>query len=78
MVPNKDGDGASVPARIQIAGSNAARPHRRMPVVRPHVMEQDLEDAYAQIAQDEEREAEACNWCEALISYGIWMIRCTS
>ena len=35
---------------------------------RPHGADQDLEDAYAQIAQDEERETEALEWSEALIS----------
>ena len=33
-----------------------------------HDVDQDLEDAYAQVAQDEEREEEALEWSEALIS----------
>ncbi len=37
-------------------------------LVRPHVLEQGLEEAYAQMAQDEEREAEAYDWSEALIA----------
>jgi predicted CopG family antitoxin len=37
-------------------------------LVRPHVLEQHLEEAYAQMAQDEEREAEAYDWSEALIA----------
>jgi len=36
----------------------------------PHSINQDLEDAYAQMAQDEEREEEALEWSEALISDG--------
>ena len=37
-------------------------------LVRPHVLEHELEAAYAQMAQDTEREAEAIEWSEALIS----------
>lgn len=37
-------------------------------LVRPHVIDEDLEAAYAEMAQDEEREAEALEWSEALIS----------
>lgn len=37
-------------------------------LVRPHVLQTDLERAYAQMAQDEEREAEAYAWSEALIA----------
>jgi predicted CopG family antitoxin len=37
-------------------------------LVRPHVIAGDLEAAYAEMAQDEEREAEALEWSEALIS----------
>ncbi len=37
-------------------------------LVRPHVVEQDLARAYAQMAADEAREAEAEEWSEALIS----------
>jgi len=36
-------------------------------LVRPHVIPNDLRDAYAQMAQDEEREAEALEWSEAVI-----------
>jgi predicted CopG family antitoxin len=36
-------------------------------LVRPHVLEQDLEAAYEQMAQDAEREAEALLWAEATI-----------
>ena len=37
-------------------------------LVRPHVIDEELELAYAQMAQDEEREAEALEWSEA--TYG--------
>ena len=37
-------------------------------LVRPHVLPHELENAYAKMAQDNEREAEALNWSEALIS----------
>jgi hypothetical protein len=36
-------------------------------LVRPHVLAQDLEAAYQQMAQDEAREAEALAWAEATI-----------
>ena len=36
-------------------------------LIRPHVIETDLEAAYAQMAQDKEREAEAYQWSEGLI-----------
>lgn len=36
-------------------------------LVRPHVMGDDLEVAYRQMAEDEAREAEALEWAEALI-----------
>jgi predicted CopG family antitoxin len=36
-------------------------------LVRPHVLNQDLEAAYQQMAQDEEREAEALEWAEATV-----------
>ena len=36
-------------------------------LVRPHVLERDLEAAYQQMAQDEERESEAFEWSESLI-----------
>jgi predicted CopG family antitoxin len=37
-------------------------------LVRPHVLTPDLSDAYAQMAADEAREAEAEEWSEALLS----------
>lgn len=37
-------------------------------LVRPHVLPHELENAYAQMAQDDERETEALDWSEALIS----------
>jgi predicted CopG family antitoxin len=36
-------------------------------LVRPHVVSQDLEAAYREMAQDEGREAEALEWSEATI-----------
>ena len=36
-------------------------------LVRPHVLNQDLEAAYQRMAQDEVREAEALEWSEATI-----------
>jgi len=36
-------------------------------LVRPHVVSQDLEAGYRAMAQDEEHEAEALEWAEALI-----------
>lgn len=36
-------------------------------LVRPHVVGDDLETAYRQMAEDETREAEALEWVEALI-----------
>ena len=36
-------------------------------LVRPHVMEQDLDAAYRELAQDKDREVEALEWTEALI-----------
>jgi len=36
-------------------------------LIRPHVMEKDLEAAYQRMAEDEAREAEALAWSEALI-----------
>jgi predicted CopG family antitoxin len=36
-------------------------------LVRPHVMFPDLEAAYQQMAEDEEREAEALEWAEAMV-----------
>lgn len=36
-------------------------------LVRPHVLEKDLEAAYQRMAEDEAREAEALEWSEGLI-----------
>src|SRR5262249_15078514 len=36
-------------------------------LVRPHVLDKDLEEAYCQMAQDEEREAEALEWIEGTL-----------
>lgn len=36
-------------------------------LVRPHVLHQELDAAYQQMAQDEVREAEALEWAEATI-----------
>ena len=36
-------------------------------LVRPHVLYLDLEAAYREMAQDEERESEALDWAEATI-----------
>ena len=36
-------------------------------LVRPHVSPQSLEDAYAEMARDEDREAEALEWAEATL-----------
>ena len=36
-------------------------------LVRPYVIDQELEAAYEQMAQDEAREAEASEWAEATI-----------
>ena len=37
-------------------------------LVRPHVLPHELEVSYAQMARDVEREADALEWSEALIS----------
>jgi len=37
-------------------------------LVRAHVIGHDLEAAYAQMAQDQQREAEAYEWAEALLT----------
>lgn len=37
-------------------------------LVRPHVVEEDLSAAYAQMAADEAREAEAQEWSDTLLS----------
>jgi predicted CopG family antitoxin len=36
-------------------------------LVRPHVVEEDLSAAYAHMAADEAREAEALEWADALV-----------
>ena len=36
-------------------------------LVRPHVIREDLDAAYRQMAQDEAREAEALQWAEATV-----------
>lgn len=36
-------------------------------LVRPHILEKELEAAYYQMAEDEERETEAFEWAEALV-----------
>jgi predicted CopG family antitoxin len=36
-------------------------------LVRPYVLFEDLEAAYQQMAQDEERESEALEWAEATV-----------
>jgi hypothetical protein len=36
-------------------------------LVRPHVLYPDLDAAYAEMAQDEEREAAALEWAEATV-----------
>ena len=36
-------------------------------LVRPHVLPQEMDDAYAAMARDEAREAEALEWAEGLL-----------
>jgi hypothetical protein len=36
-------------------------------LVRPHVIDKDLDAAYAEMARDEAREAEALEWAEATV-----------
>lgn len=36
-------------------------------LIRPHVIDSGLEDAYKAMAADQERESEADEWCSALI-----------
>lgn len=36
-------------------------------LVRPHVIDEELEMAYAQMAKDEDRESEALEWSEAVV-----------
>jgi len=40
-------------------------------LVRPHVMATELDDTYAAMARDEEREAEASEWAEGLIGDAV-------
>lgn len=37
-------------------------------LVRPHVLSEDQEEAYRQMAQEEARESEALEWREALVA----------
>ncbi len=37
-------------------------------LARPYVVEEELENAYAEMAQDEERETEALEWSENLLT----------
>jgi predicted CopG family antitoxin len=37
-------------------------------LVRPHVVREDLDSAYLEMAQDETREAEALEWAEATVT----------
>ncbi len=39
-------------------------------LARPHVIEEDMEEAYRDMARDEEREAEAKEWSENLLRDG--------
>ena len=39
-------------------------------LARPHVIEEDMEEAYREMARDEEREAEAMEWSENLLRDG--------
>jgi predicted CopG family antitoxin len=39
-------------------------------LIRPHVIREDLEAAYRQMAQDEAREADAFQWAEATLAEG--------
>lgn len=36
-------------------------------LVRPHVLDTELDEAYRQMAEDEERETEALEWAEATV-----------
>jgi len=37
-------------------------------LARPHVIEEDLDTAYREMAADEDRESEALEWSEAMVS----------
>jgi hypothetical protein len=40
-------------------------------LVRPHVLPKELDDAYAAMARDEAREADALEWAECLVGDGM-------
>ena len=40
-------------------------------LVRPHVLPKELDDAYAAMARDEAREADALEWAEGLVGDGM-------
>ncbi len=40
-------------------------------LVRPHVLDTNLDDGYKAMALDQAREAEALEWCESLIKDGM-------
>lgn len=40
-------------------------------LARPHVVGSDLAAAYREMAADQEREAEATEWCEALVGDAV-------
>ena len=40
-------------------------------LVRPHVLDTNLDDGYKAMALDQAREAEALEWCESLIKDGV-------
>lgn len=40
-------------------------------LVRPHVLDQELDEAYAAMARDESREAEALEWAEGLMGDSV-------
>ena len=40
-------------------------------LVRPHVLPKELDDAYAAMARDEAREADALEWSEGLVGDGM-------
>ena len=40
-------------------------------LVRPHVLPKELDEAYAEMARDQGREADALEWAEGLIGDGL-------
>ena len=44
-------------------------------LARPHVVGESLEDAYARMADDEQRETEALNWPDSLIGDSVYLVR---